>query len=176
MATVSKDTFPEIYWGNDSSTRVRFTPLTEVPPGTVTSCFVVAITPNGHIAISRPERGWGLPGGHVEAGESPEDCVRREANEECGITLGKLTVIGGWLAEKVKETEYNAKYPKRAYQLMYLAQIEAISDNYTPQHEILERKFIPIEDFPKYHHSFDSYESIYNYILRTIEGEDWFQS
>ena len=59
---------------------------------------------------------------------------------------------------------------------MYLAQIEAISDNYTPQHEILERKFIPIEDFPKYHHSFDSYESIYNYILRTIEGEDWFQS
>ena len=103
MATVSKDTFPEIYWGNDSSTRFRFTPLTEVPPGTVTSCFVVAITPNGHIAISRPERGWGLPGGHVEAGESPEDCVRREANEECGITLGKLTVIGGWLAEKVKE-------------------------------------------------------------------------
>ena len=176
MATVSKDTFPEIYWGNDSSTRVRFTPLTEVPPGTVTSCFVVAITPNGHIAISRPERGWGLPGGHVEAGESPEDCVRREANEECGITLGKLTVIGGWLAEKVKETEYNAKYPKRAYQLMYLAQIEVISDNYTPQHEILERKFIPIEDFPKYHHSFDSYESIYNYIRRTIEGEDWFQS
>ena len=176
MATVSKDTFPEIYWGNDSSTRFRFTPLTEVPPGTVTSCFVVAITPNGHIAISRPERGWGLPGGHVEAGESPEDCVRREANEECGITLGKLTVIGGWLAEKVKETEYNAKYPKRAYQLMYLAQIEVISDNYTPQHEILERKFIPIEDFPKYHHSFDSYESIYNYILRTIEGEDWFQS
>lgn len=176
MATVSKDTFPEIYWGNDSSTRVRFTPLTEVPPGTVTSCFVVAITPNGHIAISRPERGWGLPGGHVEAGESPEDCVRREANEECGITLGKLTVIGGWLAEKVKETEYNAKYPKRAYQLMYLAQIGAISDNYTPQYEILERKFIPIEDFPKYHHSFDSYESIYNYILRTIEGEDWFQS
>ena len=176
MATVSKDTFPEIYWGNDSSTRFRFTLLTEVPPGTVTSCFVVAITPNGHIAISRPERGWGLPGGHVEAGESPEDCVRREANEECGITLGKLTVIGGWLAEKVKETEYNAKYPKRAYQLMYLAQIEVISDNYTPQHEILERKFIPIEDFPKYHHSFDSYESIYNYILRTIEGEDWFQS
>ena len=176
MATVSKDTFPEIYWGNDSSTRVRFTPLTEVPPGTITSCFVVAITPNGHIAISRPERGWGLPGGHVEAGESPEDCVRREANEECGITLGKLTVIGGWLAEKVKETEYNAKYPKRAYQLMYLAQVEVISDNYTPQHEILERKFIPIEDFPKYHHSFDSYESIYNYILRTIEGEDWFQS
>lgn len=170
MATVSKDTFPEIYWGNDSSTRVRFTPLTEVPPGTVTSCFVVAIAPNGHIAISRPERGWGLPGGHVEAGESPEDCVRREANEECGITLGKLTVIGGWLAEKVKETEYNEKYPKHAYQLMYLAQIEAISDNYTPQHEILERKFIPIEDFPKYHHSFDSYESIYNYILWTIEG------
>lgn len=169
--------FPVTYWGEDASTQVRFTPLRQVPDNSITSCFVVAVTPDQRIAIARPKRGWGLPGGHVEAGESPEDCVRREADEECGVTLGRLTVIGGWLAEKVKETEYNAKYPKRAYQLLYLARIESISDSYTPQYEILERKLIPIEDFPKYHHSFDSYESIYNYILRVVEErKGWLQS
>jgi len=30
---------------------------------------------------------WDLPGGHVEKGESPEQCIIREINEEMGIHL-----------------------------------------------------------------------------------------
>ena len=71
-------TFPTSYWGDDKSTRAHFTPLEQTPDDSITSCFVVAITPDQRIAISRPKRGWGLPGGHVEAGESPEGCTRRE--------------------------------------------------------------------------------------------------
>lgn len=29
---------------------------------------------------------WDLPKGHVERGETPEECALREVNEECGIT------------------------------------------------------------------------------------------
>jgi 8-oxo-dGTP pyrophosphatase MutT (NUDIX family) len=29
---------------------------------------------------------WDLPKGHIERGESPEECALREVNEECGIT------------------------------------------------------------------------------------------
>ncbi|MGD0581947.1 MAG: NUDIX domain-containing protein [Bacteroidales bacterium] len=29
---------------------------------------------------------WDLPKGHIEQGESPENCALREVNEECGIT------------------------------------------------------------------------------------------
>lgn len=33
---------------------------------------------------------WSTPGGHLEVGESPEDCARREALEEVGVTVGEV--------------------------------------------------------------------------------------
>lgn len=37
---------------------------------------------------------WLGIGGHFEAGESPEECVRREVMEETGLTLSALTFRG----------------------------------------------------------------------------------
>lgn len=37
---------------------------------------------------------WSLPGGHLEHGESFEDCCRREVFEETGLTLGSIEKVG----------------------------------------------------------------------------------
>jgi len=39
------------------------------------------------IIAARNERGWDIPGGHLEEGEEPIDGIRREAEEEAGVSF-----------------------------------------------------------------------------------------
>lgn len=42
-------------------------------------------------------RGWCIPSGHIEPGETAEEAVRREASEEAGITLGQAAFLGWFI-------------------------------------------------------------------------------
>lgn len=39
-------------------------------------------------------RGWCVPSGHIQEGETPEQAIRREAQEEAGIVLDKIYPLG----------------------------------------------------------------------------------
>ncbi|WP_307475799.1 8-oxo-dGTP diphosphatase MutT [Paenibacillus harenae] len=54
----------------------------------------------GRILIARRAKGksqegmWEFPGGKLEQGESPEECLRRELMEEMGITIEPYAYFG----------------------------------------------------------------------------------
>lgn len=164
-----KYNFPVIYWSNQS-TKVQFEPFTKLPSDSlVSSCFVF-VKKGSSVLLARPERGWGLPGGHKEPQESPEDCAIREVLEEASIEIKNLRLLGGWKAQKVKQVEQNSKYPEVAYQLLFLADVAKIH-KFTPDFETLERKFVEYSEIEKYHQQYDQFSAILAYILDYTDEE-----
>lgn len=64
-------------------------------PRHIVSAAVVALDDSGRLLLVRsPLRGWEIPGGQVEVGESLEAAARREAQEESGIDVDGLVFCG----------------------------------------------------------------------------------
>lgn len=60
-------------------------------PLTAIAALVTAPGPRGLLLLLTQvaARGWDLPGGHLEPGESPRDTLARELEEETGVLLGE---------------------------------------------------------------------------------------
>ena len=64
-------------------------------PRHIVSASVIALDSEGRILLVRsPRRGWEMPGGQVELGESLEAAAIREVKEESGIDIGELKFCG----------------------------------------------------------------------------------
>ncbi|MFP3362029.1 NUDIX domain-containing protein, partial [Planococcus sp. SIMBA_143] len=73
--------------------------------------------------------GWDFPGGHIEEGETPEECVKREAYEE-GYVSGSCSLLGYIIVDHSENPNWNedSPYPKVGYQVFYCMDIDHLHD------------------------------------------------
>lgn len=77
---------------------------TEMPP----LSMAIVVSDGKLLMIRRREREgdllWALPGGAIEAGESPEEAAVRETVEETGLVVAAMKVLGERVHPKTQRT------------------------------------------------------------------------
>jgi 8-oxo-dGTP pyrophosphatase MutT (NUDIX family) len=119
MKSLARQT--DVSWLPKGST-LELVATSEMPPlHLCTSAYVLAFD-GERLLMADLDRGIDVPGGHIDAGETPEDAMRREAKEETGATVGPATLFA---VQKItlsgpKPDGYAYPYPE-SYQLMYFS-------------------------------------------------------
>ena len=105
-----------------------------VPPKHIVSAAVIVMNEKQEILLLRgPKRGWEMPGGQVEEGESLKAAAIRETMEETGIEVDILSFCG--IFQNVQRSICNT---------LFLA--KPVGGKLTTSSESLEVGFFPLEE------------------------------
>ncbi|MFN8488984.1 MAG: NUDIX domain-containing protein [Caldilineaceae bacterium] len=116
------------------------------PIGLITSALGLFFEGDCLLMTHLHSRGWDIPGGHVERGETPEQTVRREVYEETGAQLGEIAVLGHQKLIIHAPKPPNYKYPHPvSYQVLFWGSIAQLAP-FVETAEVAERAcFAPTE-------------------------------
>ena len=95
-------------WGHVPRVLRRLTMRLTHARFTVTAAAIVVDT-QGRVLLLRhrfrPGVGWGIPGGFIEAGEQPDEAVKRELREEVGLELAAVELVVTRAFKKPRQIE-----------------------------------------------------------------------
>ena len=88
------------------------------------------------------DRGWCIPSGRVEAGESSIEAVRREAEEEAGLTIDNIIYIGCYRLSEQSEVKWAD---------VFVAEVKELGEITAPT-ESSGRQIVDPADLPRIYH------------------------
>jgi 8-oxo-dGTP diphosphatase len=101
----------------------------------VNTALALAFVGDRLLMTNLTERGWDIPGGHVEPGEHPDETVRREVYEETAATLESLHLLGYQRLRLLGPEPPSYRYPYPvSYQTFYWARVKSL-DAFLPTQE-----------------------------------------
>lgn len=97
------------------------------PTDLITSALALAFDGQRILMTNLNARGWDIPGGHREMGETPEQTLHREVREETGATLSNVQLLGYQRIRILAAPPPNYRYPHpESYQALYLATVASL--------------------------------------------------
>ena len=110
-----------------------------VPPKKelVNAVFLIAFDHSKILAIKN-ERGWDIPGGHIEGVETPEEALIREVQEEGDATFSDV---------KLFATSCSIDQNKNDKVMFFYTTNNFTLGNFTESEDVLGREVIEIKDF-----------------------------
>lgn len=106
----------------------------------VTGVIAICFTADGKlVAVNIRKRGWDLPGGHVEEGETdPITTLNREVMEEAYMTVTEPQLV------EVIQSDYFDD--RKSYMLVYAALVDEMLE-FVPTDEVSARQAMDVEEF-----------------------------
>lgn len=88
------------------------------------------------------DKGWSLPGGWADIGDSPTEAVEREVREETGLEVKVSRLLGVW----DRNQHGHPPYPWHVYKLIFLC--ETLVGELAVSHESLDVAYVDPDNLP----------------------------
>lgn len=155
-----------VNWG-DSRVKLTWVKNSNLPQEElITSVHGFCFKDNRELLVNLNHRGWDFPGGHIEPGESPEECFKREALEE-GYVEGECKLLGHIIVDHSENSLWSedSLYPKIGFQVFYKMHITNLLP-FDGEYESTQRMLVkPIEVSSYYHEWHSLYQDILDLAL-----------
>lgn len=119
------------------ASEIQDTQVVYSPPKHIISAAAIILNDQKEILLIKgPRRGWEMPGGQVEEGESLKEAAIREAKEETGIDIEILKFCG--VFQNVGDSICNTLFLARPVGGTFATSSESLEVNFFPIQQALE--------------------------------------